>query len=379
MTDIEIYELAASVTGVITRDLSEGPYKQFGGSLSMGWSDVPHFNARAESSTNVTDLPQHKIVFHYELARQLYRDAELYLDFVERYQDERLLPLFSGLEFASELPKFFPRDDAVRNMFIGALTWIYFHELAHLWQEHGYIRRRFGEIPDATTQIDECDAEGVQRLQGKNAALSHVTELAADFEATNTCLIELIRHFADDAIQGKPQDLKPFRAALYLLTSGISCACYRFYGMRPMGPEPFPSGSHPTPIRRLEFAIPNMFEFLDITSFHGMDRRQLVTLCGGAAYSAGFYFLGWLKGGRETIPENYMLRGLQNEPNAASYWGAIVDVWDEIEPTIKSIRRSGASFSLLRFTDDFRSKVLDPYVVKPTEAESGATKGGDAI
>lgn len=174
MTDIEIYELAASVTGSITNDLSEGPYKRFGGSLSMGWSDVPRFNARAESSSNVTDVPQHKIVIHYELARQLYRDAELYLDFVERYQDERLLPLFSGLEFASELPKVFARHDAVRNLFIGSLTWVYFHELAHLWQEHGYIRRRFGELRDAETQIDECEAEGVTRLEGKNATLSHV-------------------------------------------------------------------------------------------------------------------------------------------------------------------------------------------------------------
>lgn len=358
MENFEIYDLAANVTNTITQDLSEGIYKDLGGSLSVAWSDEPLFNASAESKGEPNEPPQHKIILNYEMARQIYRDAELYLDYAKEFHTEKLLPLFGGLDFASELPKFFRREDSVKNMFIGALTWVYFHERAHLWQEHGYIRREFGDLCGKAVRIEECSAEGGEPLKGKNAALWHATELAADFEATNTCLNEIIRHFAYDAIHGRPQDLTQFRIALYLLTCGISCACYRFYGIRPVDPEQYPTGSHPNPIRRLEFSIPNMFGYLDLSRFHEMDRRQLVSLCGGAAYSCGFYFLGWIKD-IKVIPENYMVKGLVNDPFRLSYWREIVNSWDEIEPTIKNIRRAGTESSLLHFAPDFRLKVIN--------------------
>jgi hypothetical protein len=105
-----------------------------------------------------------------------------------------------------------------------------------------------------------------------------------------------------------------------------------------------------------------MFEYLDVggveSAFHQMDRRHLVHLCSGAAYSSGLCFLGWLSG-ISGIPENYMLRGLQNEPFAGSYWSIIVDTWDEIQPTIQARRRFGTPSGLIHFTEDFRSGVLN--------------------
>ncbi len=352
-----------AVTRSITDDLTKAHYEATGGTLTLAWSHVPRFNAWAESNGSIAEPPQHKIVLNYELARQLYRDAELYLQFNEEHiKGEALEALFMGLEFASGLPRFFTREACVNNMFIGALTWVYWHELSHLSQEHGYIRRHFDSSSKAgTTAIEECEGDGAVPLQGRGAALSHVTELAADFEATNTCILELIRHFTGDATLDAKQDLTPFRSALFLLTCGISCACYRFYGNRPDDPGPIPTGSHPTPLRRLECSIPQLFEFLDIEGsdgpVFGLNRSELVRICSGAAYSCGLYFLGWLStSGR--IPDNYMMRGLRNDPHAQSYWSIIVETWDEIAPIIKAIRRCGAPFGLLRFSSDFRTAVL---------------------
>lgn len=358
MTDVEVFELAASVTSTITKDLSEGIYVQLRGSLTMTWSTSPRFNASAHSLGPSSEPPRHKIVLNYELARQLYRDTEYYLEFVDNFHDDKLLPLFQGLDFAPNVPRYFSHKERAANMFIGALTWVYFHEIGHLWQEHGEIRRQFGDLGEKAELIEECLAESEEQLTGRDAALWHATELAADFHATSTCLFELIRHFASDAIRGKAQDLQPFRAAVYLLTCGISCACYRFYGLRPTDSLPHPVGSHPTPIRRLEVVIPQLFEFLDNGGAFGMDRRELILLCSGAAYSCGFYFLGWLKS--PEVPENYMLKGLLNDPSGPSYWKVIVDVWDEIEPRIRQIRRSAIELGMLRFASDFRSKVLKP-------------------
>lgn len=360
MTDPEIFQLAADVVSAIVADLSEGIYATLGGSLSAGWSTAPEIAAWAESSSSVDIPPRHHIVISYELVRQLYRDAEQYHDFAATtLNEQRFQAAFGHLEIKPTLPENFARINSERNMFIAALTWVLFHELGHSVQEHGHIRRCFG-MTQAETHIEDCQSDGDEPLDGRAAVISQVTELAADVVATHLCVAELMRHFLE-AKEVNDEDSKlEFRSNLHLAICGIASALYLFHGQRPTEPEPIPFGSHPAPVRRLEVVLPNIFEKLDAGEvgirFHGLNRQQLVHLCTGAAYSAGFFWL-W-RAGAPGIPQHFMPKGLLQDPHRKTYWGTLIKAWDEIEPEVLRVRRFGDAMSMLSFTDKFRAQVF---------------------
>jgi hypothetical protein len=89
---------------------------------------------------------------------------------------------------------------------------------------------------------------------------------------------------------------------------------------------------------------------------HGMNRRQLVCLCSGAAYSVGFFWHS-LYGKKDGIPDNFLVKGLLQDPYKESYWPAIIASWAKIEAEVRRIRRFGAELGILSFTDDFRNRV----------------------
>lgn len=362
MTDQEIYEYASNVIQSIVCDLSKGIYGELGGNLSFYWSDKPQVSAWAESEGDPYHPPQHKVVICYELARKLYRDAEDYHFFAagELLEDEIQI-FFQGFDPKPKLPEHLEIADSIRNMFLGSLTWVFFHEVGHLMQEHGYIRSLSGNN-HTITPIEDCESNGSHLLEGREAVIAHVTEFAADVEATLWCVGELARHFLPEEINSEEELYEEFRSNLYLLVCGISCVFYRFYGQRPLMPEPIPASSHPTPIRRLEVCLPNIFEKLSTSNgseeLPGMSRKQLVNLCIGAAYSAGFFW-HWTYAQESIIPNDFMPKGLLQDKYKNEYWAAIILAWDEVNPEIIKIRRFGSKLGILSFTSEFRSKIFE--------------------
>jgi hypothetical protein len=241
-------------------------------------------------------------------------------------------------------------------MFIGALTWVFFHELGHLSQEHGYIRKKYGAQP-LDSRVVDCDSNGSDEMSVREATISHVTELAADVEATQWCSFELIRHFIPEG-GADEHDLAEFQANLFLMTAGISCALYRFNGRRSIEPTNIPIGSHPTPIRRLEVCLANIFEKLDLGGagkrIHRLDRKKLVYTCTGAAYSVGFYWLTQLYAS-DIRPTHFIPKGVLQDPFIGEYWAEIIKTWDEFEPDILKIRRFGSELGILSFAEGLRA------------------------
>jgi len=357
MNDAEIYDLAADVLGTIVGDLSMSVYSN--GSLSIGWSPAAGVQAWAESLGDPEQPPNHKIVITYDLIRQFYRDAENFYSFCEQKHFEREFEvIFKDYDPKPQLPAGLTREGTINNMFLGALTWIFFHELGHLAQEHGYIRSKFSGDSQVSC-IYDCEADGSNTMNARAASISHVTEFAADEEATQSCMEELMRHFLFKERKWTNEDFQSFQDTLYLATCGIACALYRFHGERPVEPEPFPLTSHPTPIRRLEVLLPTIFEKLDLggkgEALHGLDRKKLVYLTIGAADTVGFFWL-FMYANEDGMPDNFLVKGLLQDPHLNSYWGTIIDTWDEICSDIKSVRRFGSDFGLLSFTDLFRAQ-----------------------
>ena len=357
MTDEDIYQYSANIIGSIVTDLSLGTYAKLGGSLTISWCPEPRVRAWAESMGGPEEPPKHNVVISYELARRFYRDAEDFHDFCGGgHLNGNLAAFFSDFDPKPQLSPNLSREASVQNMFIGAITWVFFHELGHLVQEHGHIRKLFSN-GSALSLLVDCELSSQHPLDTETALICHVTEFAADREATLSCTLELVRHFL--SVEGKwdSTHASSFRDTLFLFVCGLSAALYRFHGERPEGPEAVPSSSHPTPVRRLEACLPSIYETCELMGeHHGMNRRQLVCLCSGAAYSVGFFWHS-LYSKKDGIPDNFLIKGLLQDPYKESYWPAIIASWAKIEPEVRRIRRFGAELAILSFTDDFRNRV----------------------
>lgn len=350
MTDVEIYNLAGEVISSIANDIQNSTYSNLNGTLSIVWNTEPKVNAWAESLGNTDQPPKHKLGIHYELVLQVYRDIAIYCEYIEHNADKELFRTWFEGDYQPHelLTSYYSKEAYLKNMFIGAITWVFFHELGHLSQEHGFVRKHFTGTD--TTLIQECNINDNEVIQGKAAAISHVTEIAADFEATHSTISELIRHFKGD-------DLEP---AIYIFLCGISCVLYRFHGSKSYIIEESPVGSHPNALIRLESIVPIVYEYLSMPGLEEiinvkLTRESLIHSCTTAAGTAGLlWFRRNSEQGQGELPDNYFLMGSMNRPGMKSYLKVIVETWDEIEPTIKTIRRFGSKFSLLHYTQEFR-------------------------
>ena len=97
---------------------------------------------------------RHSITIYYELVRQVWRDAEGLCEFL------RSIPKGSGVDSLydvygdrEKLPTCFEEDEHVKNIFVAAITWVFFHELGHLMQEHGVIRAEFSSTANGLELI----------------------------------------------------------------------------------------------------------------------------------------------------------------------------------------------------------------------------------
>lgn len=359
MENMEIYKVAHDVLFSITTDLNKSIYNKINGKLSLSFSAEKRVSAWAHSNSNPDNTPDHEIVFCYELIKKLYQDCEAYYMFAK---DTMLREPFTGLlkafEPRPELPNYMKKNDIIHNMFLGALTWVFFHELGHLAQEHGYIRTKYTNKKHKETIIEDCEANGEDILTGHESTIFHVTEFAADVESIQWCTTELIRHFL--SIDNQSEDnLKEFKSNVQLFVCGLSCALYRFNGKHHTQPTKHPEGTHPTPIRRLDTCLSNMYEKLDFNGMgieiHNLSRKTLVNICLGSAESVGFFWL-WRYSHNNKLPENFFAgQGINFDPHKKTYWSKIIKAWDEIEPEIIKIRRFGNDMGLLYFTDNARS------------------------
>lgn len=365
MEDIEIYELASRVLSDITHDLNESTYVKLGGELTFHWRTEKIFGAFASTLSEVGEPPKHRITMHYEFVRQVWRDAEDLCKFLRSIpEDSGTDKLYDFYGDRIKLPKCFNDQELVQNMFVATITWVYFHEIGHLMQEHGVIRAEFVDDhgdPAETTDVHDFEASNDKRLVGREALVSHVTELAADFEATHFYVFELLRHVTNPDFVADEERTEVLSGLIYLMVCGLSLLFLRFNGNQPFLPTAVIEGSHPNPLTRLEINVPQIFENLDMIGRlgvvnHGLDRRQLVLLCAKAALSATLYW-SMTKTTKQEFDDRFLLKGLLFNSDVLQYLQPIVSCWDEMLPRVKKIRRFGSPISLMNFTDSFRTRI----------------------
>jgi hypothetical protein len=352
MTDQDIYEEANRVFSAITNDLNEAFYKAKSGRLEFAWGHSGKLNAYACSDNPMGPEPKHRIIVAAELVCQIYKDIASYWGYIDSEIDNEIFEgwykEFSEIDY---LPAKFPLEARITNTFIAAITWVYFHELGHLSQEHGFFRDRLGG--KRSSRISEMtDESGLENQSGEGPNVFHATELAADYFSVSICRLELMNHF-------KGEDLEE---AIHFYTCGISCALYRFNVKKPYMLDEFPVGSHPMPIVRLENILPMIYEYFDsepIRSYGDikMSRRGLVYSCNRAASTVGLFW------NREhmlypNLVNDLLIQGILQRENLRLYMRVIIDTWDNIREEVMQLDRFAIQDSLLFFTDIFRTIVF---------------------
>lgn len=386
MENIEIYELASRVLGDITRDLNEGSYAKLAGELTITWHEEKKFGAFASTLDEAGKPPKHRVTMYYELVRQVWRDAEDLCKFLRSIpKDSGADKLYDFFGDTANLPKCFNDDELVKNMFVAAITWVYFHEIGHLMQEHGVIRDEFGVGNGSTAQttnVYDFEAPHNKPLVSREALVAHVTELAADFEATHFYVIELLRHVTDPDFVDDEARTEVLSGLIYLMVCGLSLLFFRFNGNQPILPTAVIEGHHPNPLTRLEINVPHIFESLDIAGRFadtGLDRKQLVSLCAKAAFSATLYW-SLIKTEKREFDDRLLLKGLLSNPVVLQYLQPIVACWDELMPRVKEIRRFGTDLGLMTFTDSFRMRIAGVITWgNGSEREAAASSPPDAM
>jgi hypothetical protein len=345
----EIIDLACEVFSKITGDLNDGIYKDLNGNLSVKWSTNRSFYACASVSSSVEEPPLHHIELTYDTATLLYRDIEDYYEYIEFGADNDKFDFwFEGFDYPKSLSSESQKEHCCKNMFISGLTWILFHELGHLVQEHGHIRKLYD--CSGSTDVIDCssyDNEKSNNINGKASAVSHATETAADYFATVSVLRALLRHFESDELES---EIKTFSSALALVL-------YRFHGVNSYSRTEVPEGSHPPPLIRLENTMPLLFEFystLGLLESNGssMSRLDLINITSWSSFSVGMF---WLRKNMQSgVPEDFFLSGSLQRPGMKKYHRAILDIWDEIKPDIDQAKRLDDPISELKFSDEYR-------------------------
>ena len=251
-------------------------------------------------------------------------------------------------------------------MFISCLTWIYFHELGHLYQEHGFIREKFGLVHVSEQTLEEQYVINSEKLTFQQSKISHITEIAADHFGTTMCCLELFRHFSP--IQGSDlinpdSNGEEFIESTYMFLIGISSTLYRFYGEKILQDnnlilfDDVPKGSHPNPIIRLELINKHIIELIDLTEFkaianYNMSKEKLVKIFARAIYTGAFL---WII--RNIKPEDFSIEyislGILISDEKLNYMKTMVQAWMEIEQKVLEIERHSIPFGTLSFSSQF--------------------------
>lgn len=328
---------AADAFNKMKRMFSDRKYADQPKNLKVSWIPSDKFVALAGPSTDgTTDV----IAVSYAAAQRLNEDAVGFCrvchdHFCDSFYEEIFMLLDYG-DGRVTLPVGLGLEDATDQMFRLAMSWLYLHEQAHLFQNHADLIGSSKTVRLATgvhdlTIIDELASHSSSlQLRGPAAATSHVIELSADAEATNRAF-ELILALDEGSLS---------KSKLWILICSLSCVFQRFYGERSPVIEDEPIGSHPNPAFRMRMAIRHLKSIIlhDKVKSHVpwlSAPKDFDRLVEHATTTASMFWTIWTGDhGRMAVPSFY--DGLFTpELTPVPYREALFQAWSEVRTPIE--------------------------------------------
>ncbi|WP_156444421.1 hypothetical protein [Burkholderia sp. MSMB1826] len=253
MDQVEIINIADKILRRVT-SFASALYNRIGRTIGFSWRDDAESTASTYHETSESD----RVIFSYQFAIDIYRDARLLSRLARvHFCDPKYKQIFGTLssDRLGVLPAGCSEEKCSQLMFEATLEWVFFHEMAHLSQGHIGIRDSF-HPKKSVRVIEELRVGLITPLRGQAALISHVTEIAADHEG-------LVIWLQYRSVLN--QNSIPY-ADVYMAICGMTCLFNRFYGSSSKDFNSKPEGSHPNSAMRWELLLTTFFGyFLDET------------------------------------------------------------------------------------------------------------------
>lgn len=336
----DLIDLAYMIADEVKDRLCRQWYTAAGVELNIRWIPTNDIHAVAAVEPSPEDVQRHVITLSYGLLGQIYSNAFEFARFAQPGPDG------GTLHGTQPLPGRFDMLHAAELMFISGVSFVIYHELGHLNQNHGAIRTRYGS--DSTNSISEFQVAGEAELTGDQAAISHATELAADFEALDWLAMMLGPYKGDELLDHA-----------YLQCAIVSCIMLMFNGGRPARMDAMPSGTHPPSLLRMDFWVRLYAERMAMLSQQlGVSNgpQAILKFLDDSSFLALLSCLTRL--GCTDDPEyRDFCKGSTTHPNYKSYMSRVINIWSQHDDEARSSRRLGGVLSVLYFSDEHREMV----------------------
>lgn len=324
----KISEVAQLVIDEVRAMVSDPCYSS---PLTLTFSWIP--SARFQATASTRGANSHVISVAYGVPADVYKDAALLHTIgsthltLAKYDE-----LFSAIDYGQGRVNVIPAElDAVeaRTTFLRAsMAWIYLHEQAHLFQNHGpiFARRTGQNLPHGHTDwVDAADSS--EKLVGEAAWIRHCFELSADHEASVHALGYLI-----------VTDNGTLRvSSLWMLVAAVTCLFRRFYGESRGPVSEAAIGSHPDPDVRMRIAIGAIIDTLWHPQVRkhvpwASSREELLRVMHHAFLSASVYTqIAYFD--TEQFPE-FLKRLKADTTERTAYEAGLKKTWDSLRPEV---------------------------------------------
>lgn len=336
----DLIELALMIADEVKDRLCRQWYTAAGVELSISWIATNDIRAVATVEPSLENVQRHVIALSYGMLTQIYSSA---LEFARFSQPG---PDGGTINGTQPLPRRFDMLHAAELMFISGVSFVIYHELGHLNQNHGAIRARYGA--GSAASISEFQVAGAATLLGDQAAISHATELAADFEALDWLAMMLAPYKGEE-----------FLDHAYLQCAIVSCVMLMFHGGRPARMDMTPSGTHPPSILRMDFWVRAYAERIVLFSPQlGLTkgRQEILKFLDDTSFLALLSCLTRLGCMDDPEYQDFCI-GSTTHPNYKSYMKSVINIWSQHDDESRSSRRFGGVGSVLYFSDEHRVMV----------------------
>lgn len=304
-----------------------------GRTLTRNWIASEQFQAYASVKKECPN--EHSINIAYGVAIGIRQDAILFPELCIRHLTEsKYHQLFELMDFGNGPKQILPSDldsENARNKFFQiSLAWIYLHEQAHLFQNHGSLYAEATGETTASNQFiwsDGMFANASNYISQSNSWIKHSFELAADYEATNLLLGLLI-------IEDAPV-LK--QSSVWLFIATLTCFFHKFYGGARPHHNGLATGTHPDPALRMRASFLNIQETLlhpEIAKYVPWAKTQEdLNLVMEHAYNAANIYMQIAHFSNPEFPE-FMRRVVDSDELDKKYFSGISDVWCQLRPKV---------------------------------------------
>lgn len=296
--------------------------------IEFHWAATNSF--RASASTREKDV--HQISLSYGVATSLYKDATLVPLLAQKnllidpQLRAKLLLYSSGITRIEESLFNEKNFELVKSLFFStSLLWIYFHEQAHLFQNHGEIYLEETSGFHGVYDWVEVSETVQTSLTGRDAWIRHCLELSADHEAIHSVLLYEIER------KGRISAL-----SVWIILFSVNCLFFRFHENNPKTPMKEASGSHPAPYIRMYLASICVLNFLDrVEVFKHIawesSREDLRHILDHAITSAQAY----AQLTSNSTDKNLIQKGHGNYKSIEKYIYEMAKTWSRLSPKVR--------------------------------------------